>query len=231
MQKVVLFTLFSTFSLSMGLPKSYYKIKTIKEQKQVFFDTLYPMIKHANKKVLKDRDFIKRYFHSGLFGFRQDGLALIELLKIRKRYNIKDLYDYEQYLLQVDIVPVSIVLAQAALESGWGKSRFIKQANNIFGQWTWTGKGLVPKSRDEGAKHKIKIFNSLEDSISGYLINLNKGWAYEDFRKQRNFLRSNNLKLEGLKLYKTLINYSQLKEEYTRRLKHMIIKNNLEKYD
>jgi len=214
-----------------GIPKSYYEIKTIKEQKQVFFDTLYPMIKHANNQVLKDREFINNYFNSGLFGFRQDGLSLIKLLKIKKRYKIKNLYDYPQYLLQIDIVPISIVLAQAALESGWGKSRFVKQANNIFGQWTWSGKGLVPKNRDEGAKHKVKIFNSLEDSISGYLININNGWAYDDFRKTRQKLRKDGLTLKGLSLHKTLINYSQLKEEYTKRLKNMIITNNLEKYD
>jgi Bax protein len=214
-----------------GLPKNYYNIKNIKEQKKAFFNILSPMIEKEQKKVLRDREFVKSYFHSGLFGFRHDGLGVLKLMKIKKYYKIKDLYSYEEYLRKVDIIPTSIILAQAALESGWGKSRFVRKANNIFGQWTYSGKGLIPENRDEGAKHRIKIFKSLQDAIQAYLRNINTGWAYKSLRKKREMLRKNNVAINGLDLYDQYINYSQIREEYIKRLKKMILQNNLLIYD
>lgn len=233
MFRLFLASIVCIYSLNaMGLPDSYYKIKDTKKQKQVFFDTLAPMIEAEKREIRKDREFVKRYFTSGLFGIRHDGLGLIKLMKIKKRYKIKDVYNLDEYLLRVDTIPTSIILAQAALESGWGKSRFVRKANNIFGQWTYSGKGLIPKNRDAGAKHRIKIFDSLQHAIRGYLININVGWAYESLRKKRAQLRKEQgTNINGLDLYSEYIMYSQLREEYTRRLKGMIVKNDLLVYD
>ncbi len=217
---------------SIGMPKSYYHITDVKKRKQVFFDTLAPMIEKERQDILDDRKFIKNYFNSGLFGLRHDGIALIKLMKLKKRYKVKDLYNIDEYLLRIDTIPTSIILAQAALESGWGKSRFVRKANNIFGQWTYSGKGLIPKNRDANAKHKIKIFDSLQEAIRGYLININVGWAYKSLRKTRASLRKekgNNI--NGLDLYMEYIYYSQIREEYVKRLKKMILQNNLLEYD
>lgn len=233
MYKLLLVIFFCLSSLNaMGLPDSYYKIKDVKKQKQEFLNFLAPMIEKELEEVREDREFIKKYFSSGLFGIRHDGLGLLKLMKIKKRYKIKDVYNLDEYLLRVDTIPTSIILAQAALESGWGKSRFVRKANNIFGQWTYSGKGLVPKNRDEGAKHRIKIFDSLQHSIRGYLININVGWAYKSLRKKRAQLRKEQGdNINGLDLYGEYIMYSQLREEYTKRLKKMIIRNGLVKYD
>ncbi|MBT3281216.1 MAG: mannosyl-glycoprotein endo-beta-N-acetylglucosamidase [Campylobacteraceae bacterium] len=231
-KKTIMIIFLSSVTLhATGLPNSYYQIKDIKKQKQEFFDILSPMIEKETKKVLRDRAFVKNYFNSGLFGFRHDGLGMIKLMEIKKHYRIKDLYNFEEYLLRVDTIPISIILAQAALESGWGKSRFVKKANNIFGQWTYTGKGLIPKGRKEGQNHKIKIFKSLQSAIKAYLRNINTGWAYKSLRKTRSKLRKDNVKINGLDLYKEYIYYSQIREEYLKRLKKMILQNDLLKYD
>ena len=234
MLKVILVNLLLALCLSAstGLPSSYYKIKDSALQKKRFFEILAPMIEKERQKILDDRAFIQKYFHSGLFGFRHDGLAIFELIKIKQRYKIDNLYNLDEYLLKVDVVPTSIILAQAALESGWGKSRFVRQANNIFGQWTYSGRGLIPKNRNEGAKHRIKIFDSLQSAISGYLININVGWGYRSLREKRLKLRKEKGdNINGLDLYMEYINYSEIREEYIRRLKLMIVNNNLLEYD
>lgn len=216
---------------STGMPKGYYHITDIKKQKQVFFDILAPMIEKEKKQVLKDRKFVKDYFKSGLFGIKHDGIGLIKLMRIKQYYKVKNIYDIEEYLNRIDIIPTSIILAQAALESGWGKSRFVRKANNIFGQWTYSGKGLIPKNRDKDAKHRIKIFKSLSEAIKAYLRNINTHYAYEKLRIKRAALRDQVDKIDGLDLYMEYIYYSQIREEYTKRLKKMILQNDLLKYD
>ena len=214
-----------------GLPIDYYEIKNSKEQKKSFFNILAPMIKKEQKKIIEDREFVKQYFTSGLFGFNNDKLDILRLIKIKKYYKIKNLYSYDDYLSKIDTIPTSIILSQAALESGWGKSRFVRKANNIFGQWTYSGKGLIPKNRDENAKHRIKIFATLQDAIKAYLRNINTHWAYKDLRKKRESLHKSKMVINGLDLYDQYINYSQIREEYIKRLKKMILHNNLLIYD
>lgn len=198
--------------------------------KNYFFNFMDNLITKQNNIILSQRKFIKYFYHkkdtetNNIHEYRKFKL-------IQKRYKLKDTDTLEKYLKSIDIIPNSLVLAQAAVESGWGKSRFVKQANNIFGQWTWTGKGLIPKSRDAGAKHKIKIFNSLEASVKGYMVNLNLGWGYKEFRNLRAKMRKNKTALSGLYLAKTLINYSQKKAKYTKLLATMIRQNDLKRFD
>ncbi len=206
---------------SMGMPKDYYNIKDTKQMKKYFFNYIKEISNKQNDLILEERKYVTEHYNNPDTKFN----------KIKKRYKIKDKAPLKTYLKHIDIVPTSIVLAQASVESGWGKSRFVKQANNIFGQWTWTGKGLVPKNRDAGKKHKIRIFNSMEQSVRGYLINLNLGHAYKDFRTTRANLRQNNQQLKGRKLTSTLINYSQLREKYVKILDNMIRREKLERFD
>jgi len=126
-----------------------------------------------------------------------------------------------------------LALAQAAIESGWGKSRFVKEANNIFGHWEYSNKGLAPKSKYDHITidYSIKIFPTLEDSIKAYMLNLNRNLAYKKFRELREKFHSQNKVYTGLDAADTMINYSQKKEEYVKLLKHMIKSNGWEKYD
>ena len=230
MKYIFVLVVLSGILFSAGLPKEYYEIKTTTGMKQYFFNYISRIVHKQNKDILNDRQFIKDFFHirESIDKSHKD---YKRFEAIRKRYKLKEKDKLDNYLRQIDIIPASIVLAQAAVESGWGKSRFVKEANNIFGQWTWSGKGLVPKSRDKGAKHKVKIFNNLEHSVRAYLININNGWAYVELRDKREQLRKNNKKLSGLSLVDTLKNYSQKKEEYTKILAKIIKKNNLMRFE
>jgi len=124
-------------------------------------------------------------------------------------------------------IPPSLALAQAAIESGWGKSYFVKEANNIFGQWTYKGNGIIPRGREPGQTHKIKIFNSMQDSISGYMDNLNSHRAYKNFRE----LRRNKSNFNGLDAASTMINYSGIGQKYIIMLQKMIKREGWIKYD
>lgn len=229
--KFFLLTFFSLSLFATGMPEEYYKITNTKEMKKYFFEYINTLATKENQKILEDRAFIKRVHEAKDFLSKEKTpLSYKKFYTITKRYKLEG-KSLEFYLNEIDIIPNSLVLAQASVESGWGKSRFFKEANNIFGQWTWSGKGLHPTNKNEGETHKIKIFNSLQEAVRGYMINLNNGWGYEEFRKQRAIFRKENKPIDSIILAQTLINYSQKKEVYTKLLVTIITKNNLQKYD
>ena len=127
----------------------------------------------------------------------------------------------------MDIIPVSIALAQAAKESGWGTSRFALEGNAIFGQWTWNGKGIEPLLRVEGQTHQILRFPILRASVKPYKNNLNTYKGYKEFRDKRSQLRQKNKDIKGLKLIHTLNSYAQNGKEYTKILEQIIEQNSL----
>ena len=131
----------------------------------------------------------------------------------------------------MDIVPVSIALAQAANESGWGTSRFALEGNALFGQWTWSKKGITPKNKDPNQSHKILQFQVLKASVRAYKNNLNTHNAYQEFREARAQLRQDGEKIYGLKLTKYLKRYSAIGEKYVAILDDIIEKNSLTDFD
>ncbi len=216
-----------------GFPSYYYDIRSPKIQKKEFIKILLPLIERSNKQVTKDRVFIKTFLVSvWANSFRNlDNTSLKNLIKIYKKYKIKGLFNQTEYLKRVDTVPTSLALAQGAIESGWGKSRFVIEANNIFGHWTYTGNGLIPANRDEGKTHMIRIFNSLQSSVNAYILNLNRNRAYRKFRVDRLKAREEKIIYNGLMASKTMINYSALKQQYINILDSVIKRNNLLYYD
>ena len=127
----------------------------------------------------------------------------------------------------MDIIPVSVALAQAAKESGWGTSRFALEGNAIFGQWTWSGSGIAPLMRDKSKSHKILRFPILRASVKAYQNNLNTHKSYIKFREKRRSLREKNKKISGLELTKTLSNYAETGNEYIKILEQIIVQNRL----
>ncbi len=224
---------FFCFNLfAKGLPGEYYEIKNTKKSKDYFFEYIYKLVKNENIKILNEKVFVKNLLSSNILHINTNSPSFIKLLNIKKKYRIKKVYDLNEYMKKIDVVPPSMALAQAAVESGWGKSRFIKEANNIFGHWTYNPKiGMIPKQRNEGAKHFIRIFKTLQDSISAYILNLNRNRAYKLFQEERFKERKNNKNPSGLVLSNTMINYSGIAEEYLVILENMIVKNKLEIYD
>jgi len=128
-------------------------------------------------------------------------------------------------LERVDAVPTSIILAQGALESSWGSSRFTREGNSVFGMWTWKTKGMVPSMRDEGKTHKVKVYESVLDSVRAYHLTLNRLEPYTQFRQLR--LQTDNplLMAEGL------TQYSEKGDAYVEDIQNVILSNDLQKYD
>jgi len=224
-------SIFLALKLYAAFPDYYYHIKNIKQQKKAFVDILLPLIQKENQKILNTRKKIIEIFNDPYYLLNTQKIAF--LTKIAKEYKIKDINNKNEFLLKIDKIPPSLALAQAAIESGWGKSRFVKEANNLFGHWEYSNNGLAPKSRYEyiTIDYSIKIFPSLENSIAAYMRNLNRNPAYKAFRKKRFSFHKLHKNFTGIVAATTLENYSQLKEEYVKRVQNLIKSNHWEKFD
>ena len=131
----------------------------------------------------------------------------------------------------MDIVPVSLAIAQAAKESGWGTSRFAIEGNALFGQWTWSGEGIKPAGIDSEEKHKVMKFKVLKASVRAYQRNLNTHGSYKEFRSERANMRDSDEELDSLILADFLDKYAATGKEYTKIIKQIIKQNNLQDFD
>lgn len=203
------------------------------ERKQVFFDYFAPIIAQENQKILEQREQILALQTKEELASRDVSF----LKEIAKQYYI-DEFDTDNaahwltLLRRVDYIPPSLALAQAANESAWGTSRFATQGNNYFGQWCFSeGCGLVPKSRGEGQSHEVAAFDSAQESVERYLLNLNRHDAYVKLRKIRETIRDNENQLKGPALLPGLEKYSERGKHYMEELNDMISFNKLLNYD
>jgi len=132
----------------------------------------------------------------------------------------------------MDEVPVSLALAQAAKETGWGTSRFAIEGNALFGQWTWSGEGIKPAGADSSdGDHKVMKFKVLKASVRAYQRNLNTHNSYREFRLARAIMRDNEEELDSLTLANYLDKYAATGKEYTKVLKKIIEQNSLKDFD
>jgi len=205
--------------LFAGFPEYYYKL-SINKQKSEFRRILLPLIEIENKKILIERNRVITIFNNPLFMVDKESLMILATLA--KKYKIKNIYNKDEFLKKIDTIPPRLVLAQGAVESAWGRSYFVKEANNIFGQWDYSGRGLIPRNRDANATHTIRIFKSLEESLSVYMRNLNRNPAYREFRELRYKYRKSGLKFSAEIAATTLHRYSQLGKKYVEILKSVI---------
>ena len=139
--------------------------------------------------------------------------------------------DLSTLKVRMDEIPVSIAIAQAAKETGWGTSRFAVDGNALFGQWTWSEQGIKPAGADASSTHKVMKFKVLKASIRAYQRNLNTHSSYRDFRKARATQRDNNENLNSLELVTFLDKYAETGKEYTVILKKIIEQNSLTDFD
>ena len=214
-----------------SLPGDLKDIPEARVRKTLFFKTVLPLILQVNEEILRDRRRLwKLHFRLSLDQKLGPGDRLW-LMVMAERYNVKR-GDIDTLLKRVDIIPPSLALAQAAEESGWGTSRFVREGNAVFGQWTFSGTGnLVPADRDEDKKHRIRAFDSLLDSVRAYARNLNAHSAYRGFRRQRHDLRLKGAPLDGLLMVDNLKSYSQRGEKYVETIRTLIETNNLHRLD
>ena len=208
------------------LPKEIKNIGNTKKRKDMFIKIVLPLIVKENTKIRIDR---KRLFTI----LNKNSNTDIEkkwLEKKYKQYGVKQ-NDLSSLKIRMDEIPVSLAIAQAAKETGWGTSRFALKGNALFGQWTWSGEGLKPKNAEEGKDHKVMRFNSLQLSVRAYLRNLNTHSTYKNLRKERTKLRDKNKPLDSLILSKHLDKYAETGNKYVEVLKKIIEQNNLKDFD
>ena len=208
------------------LPAEIGKIESTKEKKEIFIKIVLPLILSENSKITEDR---KKLFK--ILGKNFNTVGERVWLKRRfKEYKIDD-RDLSKLKMRMDIIPVSIALSQAANESGWGTSRFALEGNALFGQWTWSKKGISPKNKDPDQNHKILQFQVLKASVKAYKNNLNTHNAYKEFREVRAQLRQENKQIIGLDLVKYLKAYAAIGEKYVLIIEDIIEKNSLTDFD
>ncbi|MAF96103.1 MAG: hypothetical protein CMM60_10165 [Rhodospirillaceae bacterium] len=214
-----------------SLPGDLKDIRETRVRKTLFFKTVLPLILQINEEILRDRRRLWRlHFQRGL-GLKFGPADRLWLMVMAERYNLKNA-TIDNLLKRVDIVPPSLALAQAAEESGWGTSRFVREGNAVFGQWTFSDTGnLLPARRDEDKTHKIRAFPSLLESVRAYARNLNTHPAYRQMRRIRDGFRIKGAPLEGLLMVGDLKNYSVRGEKYVETIKTLIEANNLQRFD
>ena len=211
-------------------------IRDVRQKKQAFFSFMLPLVREENKKITDHRNEILNLRNRLLSGAKLAGgdhqrlewLFTHYKLKAPAQFNVADL---EALLNRVDVVPASLVLAQAANESGWGTSRFATEANNYFGIWCFkAGCGVVPQHRSSGKNHEVARYNSAGHSVAAYMRNINTHRAYRDLRRIRAGQRDLQRHIAGRELAEGLRSYSERGEEYVREIQLMIRINNLEAY-
>ena len=208
------------------LPQEIKMIESTKKRKEFFIQIVLPLILKENNNIRLDR---KRLF-TIINKSNNTKLEIKWLKKKFKQYGIKS-NDLSILKIRMDEVPVSLALAQAAKETGWGTSRFAQEGNALFGQWTWSGEGLKPKDSDKNEGHKVMKFNVLQASVRAYQRNLNTHSSYKNFRKARAELRDEGKELDSLVLAKYLNNYAETGEKYVEVLQKIIEQNNLKDFD
>ena len=199
----------------------------VKSQKESFVAMTLPLILAANEEISQRRSAIKRVAASGnragverwakLYQVKTEGRSLAEIEK--------------QLLLRADFVPVSLALAQAAIESGWGTSRFALQGNALFGQWAWQKDAGLKPAQASNANAVVRSFPNLFGSVRAYMHNLNTHPRYAAFRARRHLLRGRSENDLGYQLSNFMDGYAEIGEVYVGKLKTLIRSNDFGQYE
>ncbi|MEC8727112.1 MAG: glucosaminidase domain-containing protein [Pseudomonadota bacterium] len=208
------------------------KLSLAQKRKMTFIKFMLPLIVDVNVMIKKERrriSLLQALFTKGYELPPEDEEWLADTAD---RYGL-DTLDFSRLLKRVDIVPPSLAIAQAAEESGWGTSRFVREGNALFGQRAYSsqGKGIVPKNRPVGTKFRVRAFDNLIDSVRAYAHNLNTHFAYSDFRETRATLRAHHGHVNGYELAGSLQRYSERGEDYINSIRSIMRYNALQIFD
>ncbi len=209
-----------------SFPREIRMIESTKKRKELFIQIVLPLILQENNNIRLDR---KKLF-SIINKSNNTNLEKKWLNKKYKQYGIPS-KDLSTLKIRMDEIPVSLALAQAAKETGWGTSRFAQEGNALFGQWTWSGEGLKPKDADESEGHKVMKFNVLQASVRAYQRNLNTHKSYKEFRFVRAQLRDAGKELDSIILSRYLDEYAETGQKYVKILQKIIEQNQLKDFD
>jgi Bax protein len=208
------------------LPEEMKMIESTQQRKDLFIQIILPLVLEENNQIKLDR---KKLF-SILNRSNNSNSEKNWLNHKFKQYGVVN-KDLSTLKIRMDIVPVSLAIAQAAKETGWGTSRFALEGNALFGQWTWSGEGIKPAGSDNNSTHKVMKFKILKSSVRAYQRNLNTHLSYKQFRMARAELRDHKRNLDSLILANYLDKYAATGKQYVKIIKKIIIQNNLTDFD
>jgi len=224
--------LFSLARLSTPLPD--FGSLDAQARKTAFFEYLRPIVRKVNDRTREDRAYVDKLAAKLESGNEPSWFERSRVASLAEKYEVAiDGVDYPEVLAtlerRIGVIPEPLVLIQAAVESGWGTSRFAVEGNNLFGQRCYEqGCGIAPRGRPDNARFGVARFDSVEQSIDSYTRNLNTHPKYRGFRELRQKLRTLDEPLKALDLAQGLIGYSERGQEYVDEIKSMILQNDLE---
>ncbi len=211
--------------------------QNLSKQQLKFVELLVPQINKANQNIIAVRKHLI-YLHDAWQ--EKKPLSTNEkqwLYKIANSYKVTkpnwtQNKTWKRLMRRVDIVPDSLVLAQAITESGWGKSYFAQKGNNYFGQWCLKpGCGIIPRQRPKGATFEVRKYSSPFESVKSYMQNLNTNASYVELRGLREQIRMNHDVITGMVLSEGLSRYSAKGQDYVKIIQNIISKYNLGQFD
>jgi|GEM_PF-923420 len=212
------------------LPKDFSSLP-LDKRKRVFIAAILPIAVAVKKQFDREHRYViemrNKIDQTGFI----DQQNREKLNKLFARYRIKNgslPEKINKLLIRTGSVPISLILAQAAIESNWGASRFAIEGNNLFGIRTYKGKGIEPADYSGKKRFRVVVYKNLEASIKSYIINFNTGWAYKRLRKIRNAIYPNE---NPYMLANSLIYYSTRRGDYIKAVKDVIVRNNFERFD
>jgi Bax protein len=216
-----------------SLPDDLETMDSVDDRKALFVKAMLPLVLMVNEPIERDRARLE-----GLNDLVQSGVSLAPRDR-RWVTELADRYGFDhpaatplsELLKRVDVVPVSLAIAQAAEESGWGTSRIARAGNAVFGQQTWGEEGIVPQVRRPGETHKYQRFDTLLAGVRAYVHNLNTHDAYRDFRVARASLRQTGKPLDSVRLLSALVKYSERGPDYVQAVRTLIRSNDLQEFD
>ena len=218
-----------------SLPSDFDQLQDVKLKKKLFYLITLPIIHESNRLILDDREMVinieKKFLRADLNENEVNETVRIAV-KYKLDYSTIDLKLFRDLKQRINIIPVSLALAQAIVESGWGQSRFALEGNALYGQWTTNEqKGIIPEDRDEDKTHAVRKFENLQRSVQAYMHNINTHRAYYSFRVVRRIAERVQYTDPISAKVKFLAAYAEIGQEYVDKLELIIESNKLREFD
>lgn len=201
-------------------PQDFYQIKDENLQNELFIQILSPLALKLNNEILAERASLEKIEKNYLKNKKINQQESIWLEEKAKKYDVftrlKDnsRTDFLIYKLKekIDIIPPSILIAIAGIETDWGKSRFVKEGNALYKEILWNDKsGILPLDEDKKANYSIKKFPSLYEAMKSFALKLNSNVNYANMRTLRSNLRRRKKIIDGRSLASSFVLYSPQK--------------------
>ena len=213
------------------LPADFQRIESSEDRRDLFIRAVLPLVLQVNEEILAERRLLNRMFRNPIKTAGAGGGPNAWLTEISDRYGA-DPNDPAELLRRVDAISPAVALAQAAQESGWGRSRFAQDGNALFGQRIWTTDGgLVPLEAPTGGRFAVRSFSTLLDSVRAYALNLNSHAAYDSYRRQREAAGRKGHRLDPIDVAGTLVRYSENGDAYVQAIRSIMDDNMLADFE